>query len=46
MGVGGPLAAFTLYGAREKYLYPDAPLVPLSYPLPDKRDSSLTGYDD
>ncbi|PRT55020.1 hypothetical protein B9G98_02640 [Wickerhamiella sorbophila] len=46
LGVGGPLAAVTLYNTREKYLYKDAPLIPLSYPLPAKRDTTLTGYDD
>ena len=46
LGISGPLAAVTLYSAREKYLYKDAPLIPESYPLPGKRNPNLTGFDD
>lgn len=46
LGVGGPLAALTLTPVRRKLLYADAPQIPMSYPLPAKRNPNLTGFDD
>lgn len=46
LGISGPLAAATLYGTREKFLFKDAPLIPSSYPLPGKRNPELKGFDD
>jgi len=46
LGISGPLAAVTLYDARQKYLYQDAQLIPDAYPLPGKRNPELKGYED
>lgn len=46
LGITGPLAAVTLYSTREKYLFPDAAPIPAAYPLPEKRNPDLKGFDD
>ncbi|VVT58814.1 uncharacterized protein SAPINGB_P006397 [Magnusiomyces paraingens] len=46
IGAAGPLFALTLTPLRRKYLFADAPEIPLTYPLPQARNKELAGYDD
>lgn len=47
IGASGPLLALTATPLRRKFLFPDAPEIPLTYPIPARaRDTTLTGYDD
>ncbi|KOS13250.1 hypothetical protein Malapachy_1485 [Malassezia pachydermatis] len=46
VGAFGPVAVLTVPGLRAQQGWKPAERVPISYPLPDRQRSPVSGYDD